>query len=170
MAQMAAVLPYIAAASTVIGVGMQVRQGNIQRQQMEQQASEREEDANAALAESQREALIERKKAKNLVSRARAIAGASGAGSSDPTVTNILTDIETQGEVNYLNALHSGQTMARGLRSGAATARRTGRATQTASRINAASTGLAGATSWYAKYGGDKYDPVDYVSVDAQRI
>jgi hypothetical protein len=153
MAQLAGILPYIAAASTIIGVGAQIKAGNEQRAMLEMQAREREEDAKAAQAESQREALIERKKAKNLVSRARAIAGASGAGSSDPTVTNILTDIETQGEVNYLNALHSGNTMARGLRSGAATARREGRAARTASNINAASTTLGGATSWYQKYG-----------------
>jgi hypothetical protein len=114
--------------------------------------------------------LLERKKAKNLMSRARAVAAASGAGASDPTVTNLMADIDTQGEVNYLNALYSGDTTARGLRTGAATARRTGKAAQSASRINAASTGLGGATSWYAKYGGQQYDAVDYVTVDAQRI
>lgn len=153
MAWFAAALPYISAASTALAVGAQVKAGNEQKAQAELLAREREEDAKAAQAESQREALIERKKAKNLMSRARAVAGASGAGSSDPTVTNILTDIETQGEVNYLNALYSGDTTARGLRTGAATARRTGQAAQTASQYQAASTGLGGATSWYEKYG-----------------
>jgi hypothetical protein len=153
MAVLGAALPYIAAASTALGVASTVRQGNEQKNQMELLAREREEDATAAQAESQREALLERKKAKNLMSRARAVSAASGAGASDPTVTNILTNIETQGEVNYLNALYSGDTSARGLRSGAATARRTGRAARTASQMNAASTGLSGATSWYDKYG-----------------
>lgn len=153
MAVLGAALPYIAAASTVLGVASTIKAGNEQRNQLELQAREREEDAKAVQAEAQREALLERKKAKNLMSRARAVSAASGAGASDPTVTNILTDIETQGEVNYLNALHSGDTTARGLRSGAATARRTGRAAQTAGNIKAASTGLGGATSWYEKYG-----------------
>lgn len=153
MAWFAAALPYISAASTALAVGAQVKAGNEQRNQAELLAREREEDAKAVQAESQREALLERKKAKNLMSRARAVSAASGAGASDPTVTNILTDIESQGEVNYLNALYSGDTTARGLRSGAATARRTGRAAQTAGNIQAASTGLGGATSWYQKYG-----------------
>jgi hypothetical protein len=170
MAFLSAALPYVAAASTAIGVAQQIKAGNEQRNQLELQAREREEDAVAAQADAQREALIEKKKARNLMSRARAVAGASGASVSDPTVTNAIADIDTQGEVNFLNALYSGNTVARGLRSGAATARRMGRAAQTASRINAASTGLGGATSWYAKYGGDLYDPVDYVTVDAQRI
>lgn len=153
MAQLAGALPYIAAAATVFSVYSSVQSGKQQQVLLDQQAREREEDAKAAQAESQREALNERKKAKNLVSRARAVAAASGAGASDPTVTNILTDIETQGEVNFLNALHSGETMARGLRSGAATARREGTAARTAGNIKAASTALGGATSWYSKYG-----------------
>lgn len=153
MAFLSAALPYVAFASTAIGVGSQLQAGKAQNEQLLLQAAEREEDAKAVQAESQREALLERKKAKNLMSRARAVSAASGAGASDPTVTNILADIETQGEVNYLNALYSGDTVARGLRSGAATSRRQGRAARTASQLNAASTGMAGATSWWEKYG-----------------
>lgn len=156
MAFLSAALPYIAAASTVIGVAGSVQQGRNQQKLLNQQAEQREEDAKAAQAEAQRESLIERKKAKNLMSRARAVAGASGAGSSDPTVTNILTNIETQGEVNALNALHSGNAQASGLRSGAAMARSEGQAYRSASYMDAASTGLGGATSWYEKYGGGK--------------
>lgn len=156
MAQMASALPYIAAASTVFSIYTTMQQGQAQQKMLNQQAEQREEDAKAAQAEAQRESLIERKKAKNLVSRARAIAGASGAGSSDPTVTNILANIETQGEVNALNALHSGNTLASGLRSGATMARNGGSAARTASYIDAASTGLSGATSWFEKYGSKK--------------
>lgn len=157
MAFLAAALPYVAAASTVLGVASTVQQGRTQQKLLNQQADQRDEDAKAAQAESQRESLLERKKAKNLMSRARAVAGASGAGSSDPTVTNILTNIDTQGEVNALNALHSGNATARGLRSGAAMARNEGRAAKAASYMDAASTGLSGASSWYSKYGKGKY-------------
>lgn len=156
MAVLAAALPYIAAASTVIGVAGTVQQGRNQQELLNYQAEQRDEDAKAAQAESQRESLIERRKAKNLMSRARAVAGASGAGSSDPTVTNILTNIDTQGEVNALNALYSGNATARGLRSGAAMARNEASASRAASYMDAASTGLGGATSWYEKYGGKK--------------
>lgn len=153
MAQIASFLPYIAAASTVLGVYTTIQQGSNQQKLLNYQASEREKDASAAQAEAQREAIIERKKARNLVSRARAVAGASGAGSSDPTVTNILAGIEARGEMGALNALYSGNTQARGLRSGAGMARNEASAARTASYIDAASTGLGGATSWFEKYG-----------------
>ena len=156
MAVLSAALPYVAAASTVLGVASTIQQGKNQQTIAEIAAREREQEATAAQAEAQREALIERRKAKNLMSRARAVAGASGAGSSDPTVTNILTNIDTQGEVNALNALYSGDTQARGLRTGATVARSEGRATRTASYIDAASIAMSGATSWYSKYGGKK--------------
>lgn len=156
MAFLAAALPYVAAASTVLGVAGTIQQGRNQQKLLNYQAEQRDEDAKAAQAEAQRESIIERRKAKNLMSRARAVAGASGAGSSDPTVTNILTNIDTQGEVNALNALYSGNSTARGYRSGAAMARNEGSAARTASYMDAASTGLSGATSWYSKYGGNK--------------
>lgn len=153
MAWFAAALPYISAASTALGVGAQIRQGNVQANLLQQQAQERSEDAKAVQAEAQREAMLERKKARNLMSRARAVSAASGAGASDETVTNILTDIDTQGEVNALNALHSGNTVARGLRSGARAARNESRAVRTAATYRAASTALSGAESWHEKYG-----------------
>lgn len=157
MAWFAAALPYISAASTVIGVAGTVQQGAAQSRLLQQQAHERSEDANAAQAQAQREAIIERRKAKNLMSRARAVSAASGAGASDPTVTKILTDIDTQGEVNALNALYTGDTLARGLRSGAASALNESRAMRSAGNLAAASTALGGATSWYEKYGAQAF-------------
>lgn len=153
MAWMAAALPYISAASTALAVQQQISTGKTQEALATVDAMQKEEDAKAAQAEAQREAAIERKKARNLASRARAISAASGGGASDPTVTNILTDIETQGEVNALNALYSGNTLARGLNAGAAIARREGTAARHASQYRAASTALSGGESWYEKYG-----------------
>lgn len=153
MAWFAAAIPYISAASTALAAQQSISQGTTQNAVAVAEARQRGEDAKAAQAESQREALIERKKARNLMSRARAVAAASGAGASDPSVQNILTDIETQGEVNALNALYSGNTEARGLRGGAAVARQEGRARRRAGYMNAASTALSGAASWQEKYG-----------------
>jgi hypothetical protein len=68
-------------------------------------------------------------------------------------VSNILTDIETQGEVNALNALFEGNTAARGYRQGAAMARNESRAAGTAGYLGMASTVLKGGSSWYQKYG-----------------
>jgi hypothetical protein len=156
MAILSAALPYISAASTVLTTAAAVQQAGARKTALEAEARAREEEANAAAAESQRVAAIERKKARNLSSRARAVAAASGAGVSDPTVVNELTDIETQGELNALNAMYSGATQARGFRRGAAIARNEAQAEQTAGYLGAASTALDGANSWYDKYGGKK--------------
>lgn len=156
MAQLAAALPYITAASTVLTTAAAIQQAQARKTEMEAVARAREEEANAAAAESQREAAIERRKARNLSSRARAVAAASGAGVSDPTVVNQLTDIETQGEMNALNAMYAGATGARSLRRGAAIARSEADAAETAGYLGAASTALDGATSWADKYGGKR--------------
>lgn len=153
MAILSAALPYIAAASTVVGVAATVQKGRNEQALLEFEAAQREEDAKAAEAGAQREALAERRRAKNLMSRARAIAGASGAGVSDETVNTIIANIDTQGEMNALNALSAGSAQARGLRSGAAASRADARASRAAANVDAASVGLRGATSWYDKYG-----------------
>lgn len=153
MAGLAVALPYISAAATGLQAYSAHEQGKQQAAQARQVAAARDAEANAAQAEAQREMLIEKRKARNLMSRARAVAAASGAGASDPTVNTLLEDIEAQGEVNALNALLSGNSLARGLRSGAGTARREARAYSRAGTMRAASTALDGATSWYAKYG-----------------
>lgn len=140
-------------ASTALTAGLAYQQAQGQQQQLNAIAEQREEDANAAAAESQRAATIQRKRAQQLMSRARAVAGASGAGVSDPTVADILTDIETQGEVNALNALFEGNSAARGYRYGARVARSEADATGTAAYLGAASTALKGGSSWYEKYG-----------------
>jgi hypothetical protein len=156
MAFLSAALPYVAAASTVLTTAAAYQQSNAQKTQLEAVARAREEAANAEAAEGQRAAMVERRKARNLMSRARAVAAASGGGVSDPTVVNQLTDIETQGELNALNAMYSGNTAARGYRRGAAFARNEADASQTAGYLGAASTALDGANDWYSKYGAKK--------------
>jgi len=153
MAFLSAALPYISLASTALGVSAQIQKSNADQAQLQQLARERKEDANAAQAEAQREAQIERRKAAQLMSRARAVAAASGAGVSDPSIVNIMTDIDTQGEVNALNAMYTGDTTARGFQRGARSAVREARATRQAGYMAATSTALAGAESWYSKYG-----------------
>lgn len=140
-------------ASTALTVGAAYQASQGQQAVLKQQARERDEEANVVAAESQRQAIVERKRAQQLMSRARAVAGASGAGVSDPTVVDIFTDIETQGEVNALSALASGSAMSRGYRQGARFARNEAGAARTAGYLNTASTALRGGGSWYEKYG-----------------
>lgn len=71
----------------------------------------------------QRSAAEEIKKAELLQSRALAVAGASGAGASDPTFNKILEDIATEGQLSAANQMYSGEEAARALRVGAKVAR-----------------------------------------------
>lgn len=153
MASLSEWLPYAEAAATVVNATDQVKEAKSRQQDMFRQARAIKDASNAAAAESQREAAIERRKAKNLVSRARAVAASSGAGATDPTVSNILTDIETQGEMNALNTLYSGSTLSRGLQNYSSAMNREGRSTKRAGYRNAAASILTGGTSWYEKYG-----------------
>lgn len=161
MAWLAAAAPYITAGTTALSVYSQIQQGNAAKAQQEILAGQREKAANQALVESQAEAANERKKAKYLRSRAQALAGKSGTDPSSPGISNILTDIETEGEMNALTALHSGQYLARGLRTGAAVARNQGAAARSAAYMSAGSTALSGTIGFYEKYGdgfGGGYD------------
>jgi hypothetical protein len=153
MAWLALAAPYIAAATTALTVTQQVQAGQLQQAQGNVVAAQRERDANQAQVEAQAEAANERRRAKLVRSRALAVAGASGAGVSDPGVSSILSDIETEGEMNALTALHSGDYLARGLRSGADAARSEGRARRDAGYLSGATTALSGAVSWFDKYG-----------------
>jgi hypothetical protein len=153
MAFLAAAAPYIAAGTTALTVAQQYQQGQLQGAQGDVVAAQRERDANQAQVEAQAEAAKDRRRAKLVRSRALAVAGASGAGVSDPGVSDILSDIETEGEMNALTALASGDYLARGLRSGADTARRESSAYRSAGYTSGAATALTGAVSWFDKYG-----------------
>lgn len=157
MAFLAAAAPYITAATTALSVYSQMRQGKAAEAQANLIAVQREKAANQANLEAQAEAANERKRAKLVRSRALAIAGASGTDPSSKGVTDIFTDIEIEGEMNALNALHSGEYLAQGLRSGADYIRREGRARRSAGYTSAATTALSGATSWYDKYGEEMF-------------
>jgi hypothetical protein len=66
-------------------------------------------------ATGERDAELKRKQARLLSSRGLAVAAASGAGASDPTVVNQLADIEAQGEYNALGTLYESEDAARDL-------------------------------------------------------
>jgi ABC-type Fe3+-siderophore transport system permease subunit len=155
VAFLAAAAPYITAGATALSVYSQAQQGSAQQAQMNILAAQREKAANQALVESQAEAANERRKSKYLRSRAQAVAGKSGTDVSSPGISNILTGIETEGEMNALTSLHSGEYLARGLRTGAAVARNQGAAARTAGYMGAATTALSGTVGFYEKYGGE---------------
>lgn len=83
-------------------------------------------------ATAQRLGAEERREARYVMSAARARAAAGGGGVSDPTVVNILADIEARGEYNALVRNWEGEEEAIGLESAAKIAKREGKAAEIA--------------------------------------
>jgi hypothetical protein len=116
------------AAGTLAGAAGAISSGNAQKaageQQsrvMEYQARVREREALALeqnagqeRASAQRAAIEENRKADLVSSRAKAVGAASGAGSLDPTMVDILGGIETEGAYRAATALAQGEDRALG--------------------------------------------------------
>jgi hypothetical protein len=152
MAWLAAAAPYVAAAGTVISANQQRNAGIQQQMNADFEAQQYDKAANNELAVSQREAEKARRESRYLQSRATAVAAASGAGATDPTVVNLIGDLEAEGEYNALTALYNGQQQAESLKTGGAITRRRGSAYRNAGNMNAVSTVISGASSM-ARYG-----------------
>lgn len=164
MAFLAAVAPYVAAGATAFQAYQGIEQGKAARANAETVAIQQERAGKAAQAESQREALNERKKANYAASRALAVSAASGAGTAD----DVIADLQAGGDYRVLSSLYAGDTDAQLANFAAGATRRTGVARQRGAYMNAASTILGGASDFYSKYGDT--DPVDYFYPTAKKI
>ena len=153
MAWLAAAAPYIGLVGTGVSAYGQYETGKAAKANADLVAIQQERQGKAAQAEAQREAIYERKRSQHLQSRARAVAAASGGSVSDPTVQNILGDIEDEGEFRALSALYSGDSDEALARLAAGSTRREGRAARRGAYLNAGSTILGGASDFYSKYG-----------------
>lgn len=91
-------------------------------------------------ASAQQAAGNERRDARYLISKARARAAASGGGVDDPTVVNLMGDIEAEGEYNALARMFEGESAARDDQYAAKARRREGNASANASYFGMAST------------------------------
>lgn len=79
-----------------------------------------ERQGELAVAASQRQALEERRQADLVASRALAVAAASGAGVSDPTVVDIISRTKGEGHYRAAVALYEGEERSRSMRVAAA--------------------------------------------------
>lgn len=152
MAFLAAALPYIAGAATVVSTVGAIQQGVEQRHQADAAAMALRNQANADEAAAQRTAINSRRQASYAISRGQALAASSGAGASDPTVVNVLGQIAGEGEYHALTALYEGGTSGGNALSEATAARSEGRAYQRAGNMKGISTLLTGGTDLYTKY------------------
>lgn len=103
-------------------------------------------------ATSQRAAGEERRQKNLVTSRAQAVAAASGGGASDPTVVDIMGDLEAEGEYRALSAMYEGEERARGLETAASAKKVEGRQALTGGLMGAAGTFLQGAESLYDRF------------------
>lgn len=158
-----AVLGYLASALAAYG---SYESGQEAKRQAQAQAVEREFEADQldqiALGEKaagQRRAAVERRKARFLESRALAFAARDG-GASDPTVVDIISDIEAEGSYNAAVAMYEADERAKQARMAAA-ARRfeganaliAGRSAERAGGIRAAGSAAYSYGALYGKYG-----------------
>lgn len=128
-------------------------QGRLKRQGIAQQfaaefsAEQMEQQAGVALAASQQAANEERRMSAVLQSRALAVAGASGAGASDPTMLRIVGSIAEEGELAAQTRKYEGTEAARSLRIQAELARYEGRMAREGLQVQAQSIRQAGDAS-----------------------
>ncbi len=89
------------------------------------------------MAASQREAMKRRKESTLANSRNIAVAAASGAGVDNPTVTDIMSDVEAQGAYNALTEMYRGRVAKSELDAEAATTKMKGRQAMIGSLLDA---------------------------------
>lgn len=153
----------ISAATTAAGAGVAAAgaaaQGRAQNKAAGFQSRQMEQQAGQDRATAQRVAITQRHQAKLAQSRATTLTAAGGGSMLDPSVVNIMGDIQGQGEYNALAALFSGEERARGQELQASATRITGKQAQIAGNINAGSEMLKGAASYANTSLMSKYSP-----------
>jgi hypothetical protein len=124
------------------------------------------QQATATRGQSSAEASDTALRTQYVLSSARARAGASGAGATDPSVVNTEGLIAGRGEYNVLSQLFSGEEKARGLENQASLdvftgqqQRIAGQVSQSSYNTRAISTALQGGSSLFAKYGNGGFAP-----------
>lgn len=141
----------------IIGVGMsagaQAGAGRSAKRAANIQAQQLDIGAGQEIAASQHRAEEEQRQARLLASRAQAVAGASGAGASDPTVLDTISGIAARGQYGAMVAMYEGEERARSLRNKGDAAIAEGKSQENAGYIRATSTLLQSGDSFYSKYG-----------------
>lgn len=129
---------------TLVQAAGTIAQGNAANAQAKYEAKQLEQRAGQERAAAQREAIEKRRRSTLIQSRQQALAAASGAGATDPTVVDLIADTEAEGEYQALGQLFLGEERARGAEGQAAARRMEGRLAKRASRFGALSTIASG--------------------------
>ena len=166
---MAALVGVIGLVAGVAGSAAQAnaarKSGKRGQQAKEYEARQYETQAIQSVASAQRDMLNERKKKELVVSRAQALAAFGGGGVSDPTVQNIISDIDSEGAYREAVALYQGEEEARKLNEAASLARKEGviireggNELAKAHAIQGVASAAQGISSLYGKYNQGRYN------------
>jgi len=136
----------LAVGGSLVSAGGTILGARSEAKALKKEAAQLEVQAGTERAISQRSAMEERRQARLVASRGVAVAAASGGGVDDPTVVNLLADIEGEGEYRALTALYNGEEEARGLEGQAKARRKEAKNVKRASYFKAASTILSSAS------------------------
>jgi hypothetical protein len=153
MAQLAAAAPWLQGAGTVLSAVGSIQQGNAAADAGNSEAAQLNYRAGQTRASTQRSYIEGLRQSRLVASRGRAVAAASGAGATDPTVVKTLADVSAAGEYEALTKLYEGNDAAIGMEASAGARRREGSSARTSGYLKAASTVLNQGVSLWDKYG-----------------
>ena len=139
-------------ASSILDTRARRRQGEQGQIAAYHDARQLDTNAGEAAAAGQRKAAEERRRAQLVQSRALALAAAGG-GAADPSVVDIVSDIEGEGAYRALAAMYEGEDRARSFRNAAAARRYEGDVSKATGRGSPFSTILRGGATLFSKYG-----------------
>jgi hypothetical protein len=146
--------------ATVLGnsitAGSQIEGGLAQRRAADFEAAQDNVNAGQQQAAAQRAAYDQDRRTNLTISRARAVAGASGAGVSDGTVNDVVQRIAGEGAYRSQLALYQGDEAARALNTRADAARFMGQQAAVAGGLRAVSTVLSGGRTLLDKIPGKR--------------
>lgn len=137
----------------VSGVGT-ILSAQSQAKALKKEARQLDAQAGTERASSQRAAMEERRQARLAQSRGLALAAASGGGADDPTVMNLLADLEGEGEYRALTSLYEGEEQGRSLEAQADARRKEAKNAKRAGWMQGIGTILGAGTSMADRYGG----------------
>jgi len=146
-------IPFIMAATAVISAAGTIYQGQQAKKAANYNAAVREQDAIAAKKKAAFDADIHRDRVRQILSKQKAIIGASGLDMSGSPLLATLDTVQ-KGELDAMTILHGGDVQAARFRSDAVLSRMQGKSAQTSSYFQAGSTLLSGGTKAYKTYKG----------------
>lgn len=142
----------IGIASTVLsGIGA-IATGRSVKKASESEADQLVARAKARRAEGGAAAREEIRQKRLIKSRAQAVMAAQGANLSDPTLVNLMGDLEAEGQYRALSRLFEGDDEARGLEEAARIRRKEGKAAQKAGLFRGVTNVLSGVSSLRSRY------------------